>query len=197
MLLKNNSENLIISDSLLKSFETVSFDVLSVPGARPEDLWNFIPPCNKFKKIVLFIGGNALENFLSKSGNFRSAQEPIEVAIEIHDLAKALTLRSKEIFIVGVPPRGTIELQNKVRQLNTELNSLCKELQPKIVFVGVSHYLYDLKHISKDLCHFENQAFAKVHKLLNEKVLKKKFKKSSCNKFTPIRKEYSSYPFLV
>ena len=57
LLLKNNSVNLILSDSLLKKFRTTSFDVLSVPGARPKDLWDFIPPPDKFEKIVLFIGG--------------------------------------------------------------------------------------------------------------------------------------------
>ena len=50
VLLKNNSEHLILSDSLLKKFETESFDVLSVPGARPKDLWDFLPPHNKYKK---------------------------------------------------------------------------------------------------------------------------------------------------
>ena len=194
VLLKNNSEHLILSDSLLKKFETESFDVLSVPGARPKDLWDFIPPHNKYKKIILFIGGISLENFVSKSGAFRSAQEPVQVAIEIFEVALALTSRSQQVFIVGVPPRGTIELQSRVLQLNTELNLLCRQVLSITVFVGVSHYLYDLKHISKDLCHFENEAFAKIHKLLNEKVLKK-FKKSHHNKLRPIKKELSSYPF--
>ena len=179
----------------MKKFATESFDVLSVPGARPKDLWDFIPPHNMYRKIILFIGGNSQENFVSKSGAFRSAQEPVQVAIEIFEIALALTSRSEQVFIVGVPLRRTIKLQSNVLQLNTELNLLCRQVLSKTVFVGVSHYLYDLKHISKDLCHFENEAFAKIHKLLNEKVLKKKFTKSHHNKIRPIRKEISSYPF--
>ena len=195
LLLKNNSVNLILSDSLLKKFRTTSFDVLSVPGARPKDLWDFMPPPDKFEKIVLFIGGNALENFVSKSGSFRSAEEPSQVAIEICDIAQALISRTKKVFVVGVPPRGTSELQSKVLQLNAELNSLCGQRCSNIIFVGVSHYLYDLKHISKDLCHLESKAFAKVHKLLNEKVLKRKHSKDPNKKVTSTTKESWRYPF--
>ena len=106
VLLKNNSEHLILSHSLLKKFETESFDVLSVPGAHPKDMWDFIPLHNKYKKMILFIGGNSLGNFVSKSGAFTSAQEPVQVAIEIFEIAFALTSRKEEVFIVGVPPRG-------------------------------------------------------------------------------------------
>ena len=93
------------------------------------------------------MGGNALENLQSKNGTFRSAQEPIEVASETFKLARALLLRTLTLFIVGVPPRGTEELQ----QLNAELNAFCNSQKQPIVFVGISHYLYELKHISKDL----------------------------------------------
>ena len=144
--LKNSSKFLILSDSFLKRFKTISFDVLSVPGARPQDLWDFLPPFNRFE-IILFVGGNALENLQSKNGTFRSAQEPIEVASETFKLARALLLRTLTLFIVGVPPRGTEELQ----QLNAELNAFCNSQKQPIVFVGISHYLYELKHISKDL----------------------------------------------
>ena len=195
VFLKNDSQNLILSDSLLKNFETISFDVLSVPGARPVDIWDFLPPCNKYKKIVLFLGGNALENFTSKGGIFRSAQEPAEVAVEICDLAQALILRATDVFIVAVPPRGTVEIQNKVLELNAELNLYCRYYYQRITFVGISHYLYDLKHISKDLCHLEKGAFAKVHKLLNEKVLKTKFKVLSPKKFPTLPKVYFTSPF--
>ena len=111
--LKNNSKNLILSDSLLKKFKTISFDVLSVPGARPQDLWDFLPPFNRFEKIVLFVGGNTLEDFQSKSGTFREAKEPFQVATEIFELARCLILRTLSVFIVGVPPRGTGELQKR------------------------------------------------------------------------------------
>ena len=194
LLLKNDSVNLILSDSLLTKFRTLSFEVLSVPGARPQDLWEFLPPQNKFEKIILFIGGNSLENFVSKSGIFRSAEEPAQVAIEICDIAQALLSRTKQIFIIGIPPRGTAELQSKVIQLNAELNLHCRQLNPSILFVGVSHYLYNLKHISNDLCHLENQAFAKVHKLLNEKVLKKKYSNDLRKNKTSTTKEFSTYP---
>ena len=107
--LKNGSKFLILSDSLLKRLKTISFDVLYVPGARPQDLWDFLPPFNRFEKIILFVGGNALENFLSKNGTFRSAQEPIEVATGIFELARPLLLRTSTVYINGVPPRGTEE----------------------------------------------------------------------------------------
>ena len=93
-----------MSDSLLKKYRTTSFDVLSVLGARPKDLWVFIPPPDKFEKTVLFIGGNVLGKFVSKSGSFRSAKEPSQVAIEICDIAQALISRTKKVFVIDVPP---------------------------------------------------------------------------------------------
>ena len=184
--LKNSSKFLILSDSLLKRFKTFSFDVLSVPGARPQDLWDFLPPFNRFEKIILFVGGNALEDFQSKNGTFRSAQEPIEVATETFELARALLLRTLTVFIVAVPPRGTEELQHKVLQLNAELNASCNSQKQPIVFVDISHYLY----------HFEKGAFAKIHKLLNEKILRKKFQKPChCKTGHTFWKEYTTYPF--
>ena len=65
-----------------------------MPGARPQDLWDFLPPFNRFEKIVLFVGGNALEDFQSKSGTFREAKEPFQVATEIFELARCLILRT-------------------------------------------------------------------------------------------------------
>ena len=85
---------------------------MSVLGARPQDSGDFLPSLNRFKKIILFTLGNALENFQSKNDTFRSAQEPIEVATEIFELARALFLGKLTVFIVEVPPRGTKELQH-------------------------------------------------------------------------------------
>ena len=65
LLLQNISVNLILAVSSLKKFRTTSFDILSNPGTRPTHLWDFIPPPNNFEKSVLFIGGNALENFVA------------------------------------------------------------------------------------------------------------------------------------
>ena len=70
-----------------------------------------------------------------KSGTFRSAQEPAEVAVKICDLARALSVRAAEGLIVAVPPRGTAEIQ-KVLELNTDLNLYCRHYQ-RIVFVWV------------------------------------------------------------
>ena len=44
---------------------------------------------------------------------------------QIFELARALLLRTLAVFIVGVPPRGTEELQDEVLQLNADLNAFC------------------------------------------------------------------------
>ena len=116
--LDNHSENLILSDSLLKEFKTQSFNILSVPGARPEDFYSFLPPFSRFTRIVLFVGGNTLEDFTTKGGLFRPRKDPIVVALEIVDLAYTLSLRSDSVFVVGIPPRGYSCLQLKVSSLN-------------------------------------------------------------------------------
>ena len=54
VFLKNDSQNLILSDSLLKNFETISFDVLSVPGARPVDIWDFYRLATSIKRLYYF-----------------------------------------------------------------------------------------------------------------------------------------------
>ena len=106
--------------------------MLSVPGARAVDIWDFLTPCNKYEKIVLFLGGPALESFTSKSGTFRSAQKPAEVAVEICDGTQALSLRAAEGFFVAVPPRGTVEIQNEVLELNADLNLFCRHTTKRL-----------------------------------------------------------------
>ena len=84
----------------------------------------------------MFVCGNALEDFQSKSGTFCEAKELFQVATEVFVLARSLILRTSSVFFVGVPPRGTKELQKKVLELNTSCNL---QKQP-ILFVEVSHY---------------------------------------------------------
>ena len=189
--LDHHSENLILSYSLLKEFKTQSFNIWSVPGARPEDFYSFLPPFSRFTRILLFVGGNTLEDFTTKGGLFRPRKDPIVVALEIVDLAYTLSIRSDSVFVVGIPPRGYSCLQSKISSLNRYLSHFLANTS--ITFVGISHYLYDLSYISDDLCHFLPRAFAKIHKLLNRKVLKEKFHPSKAKKGKIIKS--CSYPF--
>ena len=131
-----------------------------------------------------------------KKGTFQSAQDPTENAAEVFELARALLLRILTVFIVLVSPRGTEDSQHNILQLNAELNAFCNSQKRPLVFVGISPYRYDLKHISKDLCHFEKGAFAKIHKKPNKKILRKKFEKPCQSKTVhTFRNEYTTYPF--
>ena len=138
--LDNHSENLILSDSLLKDFKTQSFNILSVPCARPEDFYSVLLPFSRFTRIVIFLGGNTLEDFTTKCGIFHPRKDPIVVAIESVDLAHTLSLRSDSVFVVGIPPRGYSCFQLKVSSLSLYLSHFLGNTS----ILGISHYLYDL-----------------------------------------------------
>ena len=61
--------------------------------------------------------------------------------------------------------------KTKVQELNAEMNAFYKLQKQPIIFVGVTYYLYYLKQLTANVFHLENEAFAKVHELLNEKRL--------------------------
>ena len=71
-----------------------------MPGARPQDLWDFLPPFNNFEKIVLFVGGYALKDFHSKSGTFQESKGPLKVATEYFELARSLIAGTPSVFNV-------------------------------------------------------------------------------------------------
>ena len=54
------TRNLLISDSKGKGFNMTNFDILSLPGANVEPVYNFITKKYFYDIIVLFIGGNNL-----------------------------------------------------------------------------------------------------------------------------------------
>ena len=74
--------NLLFADSQAKYLDFANFNILSLIGAKANDVYNFIPRVGRFDIIVLFVGGNDL--FQGKSPFKVSSQE---VADKISDLA--------------------------------------------------------------------------------------------------------------
>ena len=77
--------NLLIADSQAKCLDFANFNILSLPGAKVHDVYNFIPRVGRFNIIVLFVGGNDLFQ-----GKLPSKVSSEEVADKISDLANVL-----------------------------------------------------------------------------------------------------------
>ena len=84
-----------------KTFESGNRNILSLPGATIKDVYNFVPPINRYCKIIMFIGGNDLYN-----GCKPSDKTPIDIPNQLIELANFLTERTNELFLIGIPERN-------------------------------------------------------------------------------------------
>ena len=108
----SKTRNLLISDSQGKGLDIANFNVFSLPGAKIEHVYTFIPKRNVYDIIVLFIGGNNL--FATTTKN---------LVRQISDLANLLLTKAKKVFVLGIPLRNSQPLQAK------EVNSLLASCQ--------------------------------------------------------------------
>ena len=83
----SKSRNLLISDSQGKRLDIANFNVLSLPGAKIEHVYNFNPKKDFYDIIILFIGCNNL--FVTTSEN---------LVRQISDIANLLLTKAKNGF---------------------------------------------------------------------------------------------------
>ena len=102
----------LISDSQGKGLDIANFNVLSLLGAKVENVYYFFPKKGLYDLIVLFLGGNNL--FATTSGN---------IVRQISDLANLLLTKAKKVFVLGIPLRHSRAYQAK------EVNSLLASWQ--------------------------------------------------------------------
>ena len=117
--------NLLISDSQGKGLDIANFNVLSLPGAKIEHDYNFIPKKNLYDIVVLFIGGNNL--FATTSKN---------LVRQISDLANLLLTKAKKVFVLGIYLSNSQPLQAK------EVFSLLASCQEGWKFRGTSRQVF-------------------------------------------------------
>ena len=83
----SSSKKLLIADSQARHLEFPNTNILSLPGARIAAVRGFLPPKDKYKTIVLLIGGN----------DAFDGREPSTVPEE--DIANELAELAEELFL--------------------------------------------------------------------------------------------------
>ena len=97
---------LLIADSQAIYLDAGNLNIVSLPGASVRQAYDYNPPAGLFDIIILFIGGNDLNNF-----NEPSPTPARKVADDIVELANFLGNRAPSIVVLGVPERD----ENKTR----------------------------------------------------------------------------------
>ena len=154
----SKTRNLIISDSQGKGLDIAYFNVLSLPGAKIEHVYNFIHTKDLDDIIVLFTGGNNL--FVTTSEN---------LVRQISNLANLLLTKAKKVFVLGIPLRNFQPHQAK------EVNSLLASCQEGWKFRGVFRQVFSNKHLKKDNIHVNSYALSGITYILKSNVLYKRF----------------------
>ena len=125
----SKTRNLVVSESQGKGLDIANFNVLSLPGAKIEHVYIFLPKKDLYDIIVLFIGGNNL--FVTTSEN---------LVRQISDLANLLSTKAKKVFVLGIHLRNFQPHQAK------EVNSLLAFCQEGWDFRGISKQVFSNKH---------------------------------------------------
>ena len=154
----SKTRNLLISDSQGNGLDIANFNVLSLPGAKIEHVYNFIPKRNLYDIIVLFIGGNNL--FATTKKN---------LVRQISDLANLLITKAKKVFVLGIPLRNSQPLQAK------EVNSLLASCQEGWKFRGISRQVFGKKHLKKDNVCLNSDGLRGITYILKGKILYNKY----------------------
>ena len=154
----SRTRNLIISDSQGKGLNIANFNILSLPGAKVEHVYKFIPKKDFYDIIVLFIGGNDLFTVTSEN-----------VARQISDLANLLVKGAKRVFVLGIPLRHPQPNRAK------EVNSLLACRQEGWKFRGISRQVFSNKHLRNDNNHLNSSALSGIIYILKGKILYNKY----------------------
>ena len=92
-------KSLFIADSQTRDLEFPNINILTLPGAKVNDVQRFIPPKGKYKLIAIFVGGNDFYNYCLPS------ESSVEQVVErICALADQLFLVTESVFVLAVPP---------------------------------------------------------------------------------------------
>ena len=154
----SKTRNLLISDSKGKGLDIAKFNVLSLPGAKIELVYNFIPKKDLYDIIVLFIGGNNL--FVTSSEN---------LVRQISNIPNLLLTKTKKVFVLGIPIRNFHPHQAK------QMSSLLASCQEGSKFRGISRQVFSNKHLKKDNIHVNSYALSGITYILKSKILNKRF----------------------
>ena len=141
-------------------------NVLSLPGGRIRNCYDFSPREKNYSVIILFIGAN---DCFYKGGviSDRSAKD---IAEDLRDLASVLSDRA-ETYVLGLPQRH--DQPNRTKDVNKLLLELIKSSVRK--FKGVGHYLGKKDVSSGDEIHLTEDGLKNLKRLMKTEILKKKF----------------------
>ena len=97
----SHNRSLLIGDSQVKHLIYPEVNILSLPGAKVEDVHRFLPAPGRYELIALLIGGNNLYNGYLPSNSIIQ-----EVVDEIVDLANTLFEYTGKVYVFKIPHAG-------------------------------------------------------------------------------------------
>ena len=173
-------KSLFIADSQTRDLEFPNINILTLPGAKVNDVQRFIPPKGKYELIAIFLGGNDLYNYCLLS---ESSVE--QVAERICALADQLFLVTESVFVSAVPPprlptRRQIRaygLTEEQLQRHTQVNKILGErsLKSKWGYRGIYQHVYCESHVLEwDHYHLNSIALSGMKTVLKNRVLYRK-----------------------
>ena len=149
------NRNLLISDSQGKGLDIADFIVLSLPAAKTEHAYNFIPKKDLYDIIVLFTGGNNL--FATTSEN---------LVRQISDLPNLILTKAKKVLVLGIPLRNFQSHQAK----DVNLLASCQEGWK---FREISRQVFSNKCLKKDNVLLNSYALSEI--ILKSRILYKRY----------------------
>ena len=169
------TKTLVIADSQARHLKAGNLNIISLPGAKVRDVYNFIPPKNEFDLIILFVGGNDLFNY-SEPSYIPASQ----IANEIIALANFLSDKAKHVFVLGIPERD--QNKERVEEVNKILDKLAfrvPKTNPKVAwkFRSVSTFISGLRYYEKDKIHLNSDGLNNLKNCIKERILYKKYRK--------------------
>ena len=165
---------LILGDSLLKTLYMGEVDFLCFPGARSDDVLEFLNNreirniVRRYDKIVLFFGGNSVNDF-PKQGVLRQAERPSEVFHNfVFIIEQMKTLRNGvKIGVLGCPNRF-----NGTWDRIKELNELLRILPCEYRFFGLGTKLSCKVVIDEDQVHLNQLGVTCLKSIIKHKIVK-------------------------
>ena len=165
ILRESPTPNLFLTDSQGKALRFPNFNVLSAPGARIKDFYNFLPQPGQYETIVLFVGGNDLFN-----GRNPSSASELDIANELCLLADMACTLAPRVFVIGIPPRHYQPQRSK------HTNQILAAQASGWLFRGISKVIYDEDlHVRRDRVHLNHRGLSGVRSILKQRVLRAKF----------------------
>ena len=160
------NKTLVIGDSLLRNFTMQDCDVVSLAGARPEDVQRYLAENNldKYYNVNIFVGGNS-SSVTVKNGRVRPEMSPHDVKRCI-DTAAYLHELGIRVFVIGIPRRNATFVSI------CHFNELLRYDPYRFIYVGVASNMSCETLFQSDGIHLNSYGSTQLKTVINKKIFR-------------------------